>query len=98
MTFYPGDIVRHTAKFLRNTGQWSSPISGLVISVKTKGYFKGSPVVVWSDDETETGALILAANVELVQRGRTGLLSDDADTASLEELEAASELLAGFNN
>jgi hypothetical protein len=91
-SFSPGDIVRHTAKFLRNTGQWSAPIDGLVISVKDSGYFKGSPVVTWSDDETETPTLILAANVELVQRGRTGLLSDDADTASLEELEAASEI------
>tara|TARA_Y100001937_G_C7039578_1_gene294005 strand:+ start:224 stop:373 length:150 start_codon:yes stop_codon:yes gene_type:complete len=26
------------------------PINGKVVSIKTKGYFKGYPVVSWSDD------------------------------------------------
>jgi len=48
--FQEGDIVRHTGKFLRNTGMGvGAPINGKVVKVNTSGFTSGWPVVEWSD-------------------------------------------------
>jgi len=71
--FKVGDIVRYTTKFLRSTGQYASNrINGKVVSVRPagKGWFAGSPEVVWNDDPDQRPQLVLAVNVELDPRAR----------------------------
>ena len=65
--YQAGDIVRHTGKFLRNTGQYTgSPINGEVQSVSD---FNGRQLltVEWSDGHT---CGVIACNVEFCPKGR----------------------------
>ena len=67
--FKVGDIVRHTGKFLRNTGMAvGAPIDGKVVEVYSKGYFAGHPVVQWSNGGIES--VVLAENIQHVRGGR----------------------------
>ena len=61
--FKVGDIVRHTGKFLRNTGmQVGAPIDGKVVDVAETGFFKGHPTVRWSNGGVES--VVRAENIQ----------------------------------
>ena len=75
MKYKPGDIVRHTTKFLRSVGWYTNvPINGCVREVRDEnsGYFSGFPVVEWSDGHT---GLINPANIERCPRGWTEVVA-----------------------
>ena len=61
--FNVGDIVRYTAKFARTMGCVGLPINGKVVSIKTTGYFKGYPVVLWCDD-IDSPEMVHPGNIE----------------------------------
>ncbi len=69
--FKVGDLVRHTRKFLRNTGMAvGAPIDGKVVEVYSEGYFAGHPVVQWSDGSGPS--LIRAENIQHARRRASG--------------------------
>lgn len=70
--FNPGDIVRYTTAFRRNTGQYASDrINGKVDSINPgEGRsFVGWPRVIWNDDPEGEAKLVNPVNLERDPRG-----------------------------
>ena len=64
--FKPGDIVRYTAQFLRDTGQYTgNAINGLIVESKPSNLY----LVRWCDRPDTV--LVNGANIEIDQRVTT---------------------------
>ena len=71
--FQPGDVVRYTTAFLRNTGMFTSNrMNGLVVAVtpNTGKWGSGFPSVIWNDDPNGEPQRVNWANLELDPRAR----------------------------
>lgn len=88
-----GDIVRHTRKFLQNTGFYTNvPIDGLVVEiVDSGGAFIGWPKVHWHNADDPDGVVVNPVNLELVRKARVA-----AARVRFEELPNAESLHEDF--
>lgn len=89
-----GDIVRHTAEFLKSTAWFTGvPIDGLVVSVVDHGSMKGWPMVQWSNRRDGDAALMNPFNLEK-KKGRAPVpsryreVAEHLSTLSKEEMVA----------